>query len=314
MSAALVGATIITLTRESVPETPRAPLGSVALIRVTLKLQLDPAVGPVVADRAQFEQALLNLTLNAVDAMPGGGTLTIETAPAMLSGGYGFEHPGVAVTEGRYTLVAVSDTGHGMTADVLEHIFEPFFTTKQIGEGSGLGLSSAYGIVKQSDGYIWAYSEPGVGTTFKIYLPETPSTPLPVAAPGRDDARFAGSETVLVVDDEREVRSLVVRLLEEEGYRTLAAENGAQAFEMLERDGRDVRLVVTDVAMPGLGGSELGRRLRETRPDLPVLYTSGFTDTDVVARGLLDRSLPFLQKPFTPSALLERVRAMLDRS
>ena len=281
---------------------------------VTLKLHLDPSVAPVVADRAQLEQVLLNLTLNAVDAMPAGGTLTIETASATLSGGYGLEHPGVAVTAGRYTLVAVSDTGHGMTPDVLEHVFEPFFTTKQVGEGSGLGLSSVYGIVKQSDGYIWAYSEPGVGTTFKIYLPETPAVPVPAQPSGSARARFGGSERVLVVDDERDVRSLIVRLLEGEGYRVVAAETGAEALEVLQRDGRDVRLVVTDVAMPGVGGSELGRRLRETRPDLPVLYTSGFTDADVVARGLLDRSLPFLQKPFTPDALLERVRAMLDRA
>ena len=277
---------------------------------ISVRIKVEEGLGPVRADRGQIEQVLLNLTLNARDAMPLGGMLSLETSSASLHDDYIQRRPGVAISPGAYVVLAVSDTGHGMDAEIRQHIFEPFFTTKGIGKGTGLGLSTVYGIVKQTGGYVWVYSEPGIGTAFKIYLPiahsrDTAERPAPSAS-------SRGSETVLVVEDEAVVRDMAARGLAAEGYRVLQARDGAEALEVLATRDGDVDIVVTDVAMPVLNGRELAARLAEQRPDLPVLFTSGYTDDNVVRRGLLESGQPFLQKPFSPSALAQSVRSLLD--
>jgi PAS domain S-box-containing protein len=264
------------------------------------------------ADPGQLEQALLNLALNARDAMPRGGTLTVEVFSAVLSDDYLARRPGVGIRRGRYVVLAVSDTGHGMDRETLSHAFEPFFTTKGVGHGTGLGLSTVYGIVKQSDGYVWAYSEPGRGSTFKLYLPAveepapSPGVPAPSsAAPGR-------GELILVVEDDEGVRWMTRRILVDAGYRVLEAPDGRSALELMARDGADVRLVVTDVVMPGMGGRELADQLAQLRGSVPVLFTSGYTDGEIVRRGLLEPGAAFLQKPFDPDTIVRSVRERLD--
>ncbi len=278
---------------------------------VTLRVSSTPA--PVKADRGQLEQVLLNLALNARDAMPGGGGLTIETLAVELTEGYAALKPGVVVRPGGYALLVVSDTGHGMDQETLAQIFEPFFTTKTEGQGTGLGLSTVYGIVKQSDGYIWAYSEPGLGTTFKVYLPLTGEmvrlalsrTSGPVAAHG---------ESILVVEDDEAVRVMTRRALEGAGYRVLEAGDGQKALEMLSRAIPPVSLVLTDVVMPGMNGRELANRVAESFPGTSVLFTSGYTDSEIVRRGLLDPGAAFIQKPFTPEVIVRILRERLERS
>jgi PAS domain S-box-containing protein len=269
-------------------------------------------LAPVRADPGQLEQALLNLALNARDAMPRGGTLTVEVFPAELSGEYLARRPGINIRAGRYVVLAVSDTGHGMDPDTLSHAFEPFFTTKGVGQGTGLGLSTVYGIVKQSDGYVWAYSEPGRGSTFKVYLPAVereaagaPTQTQPAAQPSR-------GELVLVVEDDDGVRWMTRRVLEDAGYRVLEAAHGQAALERLSEDGAGVRLVITDVVMPGMGGRELAERLAQLRPELPVLFTSGYTDGEILRRGLLQPGAVFVQKPFAPDSIVRIVRERLD--
>jgi len=211
-------------------------------------------------------------------------------------------------------MLAVSDNGCGMDADVQERIFEPFFTTKPIGQGTGLGLSTVYGIVKQSGGYVWVYSEPGEGSVFKVYLPQArvasePDEPTiePVTAPA------GGSEIILVIEDESVVRKLACRGLRDHGYNVVEAPNGAQALRYIREHPQMVNLVISDVVMPEIGGRELGQRLATLDPDLPILYMSGYTGEDVVQRGLLDPGAPFQQKPFTPAGLALKVRQMLDQ-
>ena len=269
-------------------------------------------VAPVRADPGQLEQALLNLALNARDAMPRGGTLIVEVFSAELSDEYIARRPGVSVRPGRYAVLAVSDTGHGMDAKTLSHAFEPFFTTKGVGHGTGLGLSTVYGIVKQSDGYVWAYSEPGQGTTFKLYLPAvdraapTPGPPSPPAAvTGR-------GELILVVEDDEGVRWMTRRILVDAGYRVLEAADGNSALELLSRDGVAVQLVVTDVVMPGLSGRALADELTRRRPGIPVLFTSGYTDGEIARRGLLEPGTAFVQKPFGPDTIVRSVRERLE--
>jgi PAS domain S-box-containing protein len=276
-----------------------------------MRLDLAPMLSSVRADPNQLEQVLLNLVLNARDAMPSGGTITVETRSVMLDDDYMRRHAGVEIPHGPYNALIVSDTGHGMEPEVQHRIFEPFFTTKPLGEGTGLGLSTAYGIVKQSGGYIWVYSEPGLGTTFKVYLPAYSEKAS--ASPGAArEAPAGGSETLLVVEDEEMVRLLACRVLRERGYTVHEAAHGGEALELLSRTTRMPDLVVSDVVMPTMGGRELGSHLRERAPDLPVLYMSGFTGEDVVRRGLLDPGVPFQQKPFHPDALAKQVRDLLD--
>jgi PAS domain S-box-containing protein len=276
-----------------------------------LSLKLTPDVGPIRADRGQLEQVLINLILNARDAMHDRGRVTIRTAPAILDEVYAQAHAGVGIPAGEYLCLSVTDTGVGMDPGIQARIFEPFFTTKPVGQGTGLGLSTVYGIVKQSDGFIWCYSEPGKGTTFKIYLPlagarltATPPAELPAELRG-------GSETILVVEDEDVVRALACRGLREQGYTVLEAKHGREALEQVESN-RTIDLVISDVVMPELGGRELGARLALLRPELPVLYMSGYTGDDVIQRGLLEPDVPFQQKPFTPEGLARKVREMLD--
>jgi CheY-like chemotaxis protein len=269
-------------------------------------------VAPVRADPGQLEQALLNLALNARDAMPRGGTLTVEVFTAVLGDEYLARRSGVSIRPGRYVVLAVSDTGHGMDAKTLSHAFEPFFTTKGVGHGTGLGLSTVYGIVKQSDGYVWAYSEPGRGTTFKLYLPavdQAAPSPGPAATPAVKPGR---GELVLVVEDDEGVRWMTRRILVDAGYGVLEAPDGKSALELLSRDGAAVRLVVTDVVMPGMGGRELAEALTKLRPDIPVLFTSGYTDGEIVRRGLLDPGTAFVQKPFDPDTIVRFVRERMD--
>ena len=269
-------------------------------------------VAPVRADPGQLEQALLNLAINARDAMPRGGTLTVEVFPAELTQAYIARRPGVNIRAGRYAVLAVSDTGHGMSPDTLSHAFEPFFTTKAVGHGTGLGLSTVYGIVKQSDGYVWAYSEPGRGSTFKLYLPVADRDAPGPGGSSAPAARAGRGELVLVVEDDESVRWMTRRVLEDAGYRVLEADHGQAALDLLERDGASVRLVLTDVVMPGMGGPELAERLARRRPDIPVLFTSGYTDGEIARRGLLGPEAAFVQKPFAPDAIVRIVRERLD--
>jgi two-component system, cell cycle sensor histidine kinase and response regulator CckA len=276
--------------------------------RSTLVLQLR-AGGHVRADPGQLTQVLLNLVLNSRDAMPLGGRLTLETRVTELTEAYAQQRPGVSIRPGAYAVLCVSDTGHGMGPDTLSRLFEPFYTTKPIGKGTGLGLATVYGIVKQSGGYVWAYSELGQGTTFKVYLPldsESASNAAILAPPVQ-----AAGETILLVEDEPAVRHMTSRVLQEYGYGVTEASGGHQALGILERSDGGIDLLITDVIMSGMDGPELARRATELVPELPVLYISGYTDDEMVRRGLLQAGQPFLQKPFTPEALASEVAELL---
>jgi signal transduction histidine kinase/transcriptional regulator with GAF, ATPase, and Fis domain len=278
---------------------------------VRLTLREDPDLAQVRADASQLEQVLVNLALNARDAMEGQGTLTVVTDTAVVGEDQRQHSPGPRMAPGRYARLTVTDTGEGMDAVTRDRVFEPFFTTKPSGQGSGLGLATVYGIVKQSGGFIWVASEPGQGTSFRIYLPEFTGTvtELPAAAP---PVSPRGAETILIVEDESAVRRMAARALAGQGYTILEAENGAEALAVLARTAGPVDLVLTDVVMPILNGRELGERLAADRPELRVLFMSGYTDDDVVRRGLLRPGVPFLQKPFMPADLSRKVRAVLD--
>jgi two-component system cell cycle sensor histidine kinase/response regulator CckA len=279
--------------------------------RSKLVLQLR-AKARVKVDPGQLTQVLLNLVLNARDAMPLGGRLTIETGVKELTEGYARHHPGIVIHPGPYAVLAISDIGHGMSPETLARIFEPFYTTKPMGKGTGLGLATVYGIVKQSSGYVWAYSELGQGSTFKVYLPlETAATSETPAA--SEPARAAG-QTLLLVEDDAAVRHMAARALREYGYLVLEADGGHQALETVERSGKPIDLLITDVILQGMDGPELARRATQLRPTLPVLFVSGYTDEDIVRRGLLEAGHPFLQKPFTPEALSAEVATLLKGS
>jgi two-component system, cell cycle sensor histidine kinase and response regulator CckA len=279
---------------------------------VSLVFTAGADLGAVLADPGQIEQVLLNLAVNARDAMPTGGMLTIETANVELDDAYAREH--VDAAPGRYVLLAVSDTGTGMDEETKGHIFEPFFTTKEQGKGTGLGLATVHGIVNQSGGRVVLYSEPGRGTTFKIYLPRVDQAPEVVTAPnGRAAEPAAGQETVLVVEDDRAVREVVAETLAQRGYRVLRAPDGQTALELVHGLQDPVHLLLTDIVMPGMTGRELAQALSAERSQVKVLYMSGYTDDAVVRHGVLARGVPYLQKPFTPDALALKVREVLDR-
>jgi CheY-like chemotaxis protein len=277
---------------------------------VMLELALEPAVHAVRADPGQIEQVILNLAVNARDAMPKGGRLRIETANVVLDEAYVREHAGAV--EGSFVLLRVSDTGIGMDAQIRSHLFEPFFTTKEAGKGTGLGLATVYGIVKQSSGYIWVDSEPGRGASFKVYLPEVDE---PVEAPG-PPAQVAppagGGETVLLTEDDASIRGVATKVLTQKGYRVLSASDGQSALVMARTSPSEIRLLITDIVMPGITGPELAASLRAERPDLRVIYMSGYTSDTEVLRRILEDGVPFLQKPFTPGALALKVREVLD--
>jgi CheY-like chemotaxis protein len=277
---------------------------------IELSTALADGLWHVRADPGQIEQVLMNLAVNSRDAMPAGGRLTIETANVELDEDYARSH--VAVKPGPHVMLAVSDTGCGMDEETRSRLFEPFFTTKEQGKGTGLGLSTVYGIVKQSGGNIWVYSEPGRGATFKVYLPkvEADTEAIPLRAPEGELRR--GTETVLVVEDEPLLRRLVLRMLALSGYKTLEAANGGEALIACEKHAGRIDVVITDVVMPGMGGPELAERLRKVRPEVRVLFTSGYTDNAIVHHGVLDPGTPFLQKPFTVTSLVAKVREVLD--
>jgi signal transduction histidine kinase len=268
-------------------------------------------LGRVKTDPGQTEQVVMNLSVNSKDAMPEGGKLTIETANVDLDDAYARNH--VAVTPGRFVMISVSDTGVGMTPEVRDRVFEPFFTAKEKGKGTGLGLSTVYGIVKQSGGNIWVYSEPGKGTTFKIYLPrvDEPLEKLGERVEVKEIPR--GTETILIVEDEEEVRKLAVRILERQGYKVLEASQGLDAFLIAEKYEDLIHLLVTDVVMPKISGRELADRIAEIRPEIKVLYMSGYTDNAIVHHGVLREGIKFIQKPFTVEGLARKVREVLDK-
>ena len=275
-------------------------------------LHLSPDAGLVYADEGQLEQVLLNLALNARDAMEAGGHFTLATARERIDGEFAAAHPGIEIRPGDYVRITVADTGSGMDPETAERVFEPFFTTKGVGEGSGLGLATVYGIVKQSNGYIWVDSTPGGGTTFRIYLPQAVGPIGLPESPDRSEVLERGTETILVVDDEPMVRALARRVLEMYGYSVREAEGGESALrEMTADTGNRIALAVVDVVMPGMNGQELGKRLRKVRPRLPVIYMSGYTGDELNRRSLLHPSLPFLQKPFHPDELVEQVQERL---
>jgi two-component system cell cycle sensor histidine kinase/response regulator CckA len=277
---------------------------------VSLTTLLDPNLGSVRADAGQIEQVIVNLAVNARDAMPDGGKLTIETRCVELDHEYARDH--LSVRPGRYVMVAVSDTGTGMDDETKSKIFEPFFTTKEQGKGTGLGLATVYGIVKQSGGSIWFYSEPGRGTSFKVYLPEVAGL---VAGSGRETAALPperGSETILLTEDEEAVRTLTRKMLAHCGYTILEAASPHQALEIARRHEQPIDLLLTDVVMPEMGGSDLAARLQALRPETRVLYMSGYTDDVIVRHGVLEQGCVFLQKPFTAHALSRKVREALS--
>jgi PAS domain S-box-containing protein len=278
---------------------------------IELVTRLSEGLGKVKIDPGQIEQVVLNLAVNARDAMPSGGKLTIETANAQSDEGYALTHLGL--TPGHYVRLSVSDTGVGMSREVQEKAFDPFFTTKEKGKGTGLGLSTVHGIVTQSGGKIWVYSDPGHGTTFKIYFPTIEGELDTLDGRNEPDSSPRGSETVLLVEDESSVRDLANRLLKQQGYRVLEAANGEEALRLAQETvGERIHLLLTDVVLPQMSGKELADQLKTFRPDLKVLYTSGYTDFAVVHHGVLNSGTHFLQKPFSLKTLSQKVREALD--
>jgi PAS domain S-box-containing protein len=278
---------------------------------IKIALALAPNLSLALADRGQLEQVVMNLVVNARDAMPGGGRVTIETADVDLEDSSFHEQ---AIVPGHYVMLAITDTGSGMPKEIQRHLFEPFFTTKETGKGTGLGLSTTYGIVKQSKGYIWVYSEPGLGTTFKVYWPRSSrGVPFPVRSSTVTAPVKAASATVLLVEDEVSVREIAERILDDAGYRVFEAANGDDAERVFAQHADSIDLLVTDVMMPGCGGPELVSRLQVRSPALKVLYMSGYTEQSVAEKAGMDRGFPLIQKPFTVAELVRQVRQALER-
>jgi two-component system cell cycle sensor histidine kinase/response regulator CckA len=277
---------------------------------IKLITSVETGLGLVKADPVQMQQIIMNLVVNARDAMPRGGILTIETADIAIDEHYVRNHP--PAVAGPYVMLAISDNGIGMDTATRDHIFEPFYTTKAKGKGTGLGLSTVYGIVKQSDGFIWVYSEPGKGTTFKIYLPRVEGSISRNPTNGKLKSDIRCAETLLVAEDESSVRALAGRILRDRGYKVLEASNGKEALDIAQRHAGTVHMVITDVIMPEMGGKTLTTQLKAVRPDIKTLYVSGYPDNAIVHQGILDLEVAFLQKPFTVESLAQKVREVLD--
>jgi len=277
---------------------------------IQLSLQLNKQLWPIKADPVQVEQIVMNLATNARDAMPHGGQLTIQTRNVELGEDYCRVHPEAA--PGEHILLAVSDSGTGIDPAILPHIFEPFFTTKEKGKGTGLGLATIYGIVQQSGGHISVQSQAGAGSTFKIFLPRVPAAAAGLDPDPRSSQQPGGHETVLLVEDEDAVRESEREYLEQRGYSVLAAANGPAALELAGSCGREIQILVSDVVMPKMSGSELGEKLLALRPGLQVLYVSGYAENTVMQHGLAELGSRFLHKPFTLKALAAKIREVLD--
>jgi two-component system cell cycle sensor histidine kinase/response regulator CckA len=279
---------------------------------IELVIRTSHDLGAIRADASQMEQVIMNLAVNARDAMPGGGKLLIETMNTDLDGAYHDVHP--IVRQGRYVLLAVSDNGIGMDAETQTRIFEPFFTTKEQGKGTGLGLATVYGVVKQSGGFIWVYSELRRGTSFKIYLPrvDQPFETAGISQAISDSPR--GTETILLAEDEEDVREVAREFLESGGYTVLQAKDGAEAIRLVEQHNGNIDLLITDMVMPGMTGNELAVRLREKRPSLRLMYMSGYSEGAALDSALSDSSIRLLTKPFSRSALLRAVSELLKRA
>lgn len=277
---------------------------------IRFRTTLDPGLKQVKADPGQIEQVLMNLAVNARDAMPNGGSLSIETSNVYLNEEYANHH--AEVRSGHYIMLAVSDTGCGMDSKTRAHIFEPFFTTKEQGKGTGLGLATVYGIVKQSGGHIWVYSEPDRGTTFKIYMPLVDEEPSLANEPLQADLLPMGTERVLLAEDDVQVRDFTSRVLRELGYRVIEAANGNEAVMVANKTTEAIDMLLTDVVMPQIGGKELSEKLKSERPEIKVLFLSGYTADAIVHHGVLDSGMAFLHKPFTPGELARKVREVLD--
>jgi hypothetical protein len=287
-------------------------LGPLLGENVHLVTRPEPNLGLSKADTGQIAQVIMNLAVNARDAMPTGGSLIIETANVELDDPYRRDH--FTPTPGPYVMLAISDTGSGMDPETKSRIFEPFFTTKEKGKGTGLGLSTVYGIVKQSGGHIFVYSEVGRGTTFKIYFPRLEEPTNGSAKHTSNNSRWCGSENVLLVEDEESVRELVLTTLKRHGYTVLEASNGDEALDLVQQSTQPIHMMISDVVMPGLGGRELARKLAALHPEMKVLFVSGYTQDAVQHHGVLDAGATFLQKPFTLDALARKVREVLDSS
>ena len=263
----------------------------------------------VEADPGQIEQIIMNLIVNAKDAMPNGGEIIIETARINLDKHYVNKH--IEVKPGQYVLMAISDTGEGMDEDVLSKIFDPFFTTKEQGKGTGLGLATVYGIVKQHDGYIYAYSEKNRGTTFKIYLPASKKTEEETESKSTARTLLQGNETILIVDDNASIRQLIVETLKPLGYNCLQAASGKDAMDVLRKYKGEVHLLITDVVMPGMSGRELAETIREERPEMKVIFMSGYTENIIAHHGVLEQGINYISKPITPVTLTQKIRSVL---
>jgi PAS domain S-box-containing protein len=277
---------------------------------VELVIALDPQLGLVKADPAQIDQVIMNLVVNARDAMPEGGTLTIETKNVHLDEEYARLH--MEAQPGPYVMLAVSDSGAGMDEETLSHLFEPFFTTKETGKGTGLGLATVYGIVKQSGGHIGVYSEVGRGTTFKVYLPLSEEAVETGSTFQATPELLRGRETILIVEDADVVRNLAREVLSQSGYTVLEARDGKEALRVCQQHEGPIHLLLTDVVMPGMSGCEVAEQLASLRPEMKVLYMSGYTDNAIVRHGVLESGIAYLQKPFSPAALTQKVREALD--
>lgn len=276
---------------------------------IKLEIKFCPELGKIKVDPGQMEQVILNILVNARDALPEGGVINIETDNVDLDQEYSHGH--LHLEPGRYVMISVSDTGIGMSKEIQQQVFEPFFTTKEGGKGTGLGLSTVYGIVKQSKGYIWVYSEPNIGTCFKIYLPrvDQPEEKIPA---GQNIPLNKGNEKILLVEDSNSVRSILRKILERNGYSILEAKNGEEAIQIFEKNKSDVKLLLSDVIMPGINGKELSDRINSINSDTKFLLMSGYSDDSTALIDMLKGGVPFLQKPVLPDKLTKKVREVLD--
>jgi two-component system, cell cycle sensor histidine kinase and response regulator CckA len=277
---------------------------------IELNIRMAADLGSIRADASQMEQIIMNLAVNARDAMPNGGRLFIETSNADLDDAYNVTHP--IVQAGRYVSLAVSDTGIGMDAETQAHIFEPFFTTKEAGKGTGLGLATVYGVVKQSGGFIWVYSEVGKGTSFKIYLPRVDQVEEKGSAPNAAGEAPRGAETILLAEDEQDVREVAREFLESAGYTVVEARDGNEALRVAGDRNRGIDLLVTDMVMPGMTGRELAQRIQALRPALPAIFMSGYSEQTAAENAQSNGSIYLLTKPFSRSGILRTIREALN--